>query len=539
MTNQPDENRKPRTEIDGLLERCGTNLDEFAHTFRPETFYLPTPTDEDTQRFIRLLAGRAISHALFIAHRGWGKTAWVTTALQQRILYRQENCIMYCSLTEKKAMLETETLKNELERDILINQLFGDMRSEKWSQEEWCTAPLVVNGVEIHPGTQVVPRGMGQQVRGWLYAGKYRPDFIVVDDIQDRKSVKSETLRDEAWQWFVGEVLGCFSQLDELGPKEFAPKLVVIGNMLHEDCVVNRLREEALKPGSIWRDNVLIFPMCDDNLKSLRPSFISDAKVRQIYTQYKNSGDLDTFAQEYQEEVVSKVNKQFRPEYYQYFDEAEEKLSSRGGVETVITTDIANTKKETSCPCGIVAQTVDLVTGFIYVREVLQERLHPDEQVQAAIDMAKRWGARCISCGTQGAKEWATYHFENAIRQQNVPLEFVEIPETRREGAKEERIVGLVPLYRTGVIKHAAHKDLDGTWVSHCIPLELAQAKFPHSRYMDAMDSQSQILWLLDNTGRFMQARDQHQEGATPDEYEELEAEMAAEEDLVDWKVRV
>ncbi len=525
------------TEMDALITRCGTVLREFDHTFRPEALYIPTPQDEETNKFLDLLVNPAIAHALINAHRDWGKTSWVVTAILQRILYRLANCIMYCSLTEDTATPRTDALKRELERNRLIVDTFGNLRSEKWAQKEWCTIPMVEDGVELHPGTQVVPRGIGQPVRGWLYDNKYRPDYVVVDDIQTRKTVKSKTLRDEAWDWLNGEVLGCFSHRDKLGPKEFPPKLIVIGNMLHEDCVVNRLREEAEKPGSLWGDNYLILPLCDDSLKSRRPEFVSDKKVKRIYQHYKNMGDLDIFAQEYQCEVVAASSKAFKQEYYRYYDEEEENLGRRGGIETVVSVDATNSKTEASCPCGIVVQSVDLITGAIYVREVIQERMHIDEQYTTAIDLALRYKAHVISCGTQGAKEWITFAFENAIRMRSAPLEFVEIPETRREGAKAERVGGLIPLYRTGMIRHASHVELDGVVQSHCIPLELAQAKYPHSRYWDAMDAQSQILWLLDNTERFMHANDQRTDGGVEDEYEELKDDD--EEEMFDWGVQV
>ena len=533
-----------QSELDELVTRCSPytkgGLREFAHTFRPETFYVQTPLDLLTQSLFSELEDMWTKYSLFLVHRGGGKTSLVDTAILQRIVYRLTNCLMYCSRTETKAMQETESIKWELETNKELQAVYGNLKSDVWAKDEWQTTRLMgANGEEAHPGSQIVPRGVGQQVRGWLYKGRYRPDFIVVDDIEDRKSVKSETLRKDAWDWFNGEVVGCFSQLSVLGPKETPPKLVVIGNMLHEDCVMNRLREDAKNPKSIWHGHVVEIPMCDDNLRSTRPTFITNEHVQEEYNRYRSIGELNLFAQECQLEVVSKEGQKFKPEYYRYFDENEEGLARRGGLETVVSVDISNSDKATSCPCGIVVQSVDLITGAIYVREVIQERMHPDEQYTMAIDLCIRYGARCLSCGTQGAKEWATYAFENAIRQRNVPVEFVEIPETRREGAKEERVAGLVPLYRAGIIHHAGNKEPNGTWSTRLIPLELAQAKYPFSTYWDAMDAQAQILWLLDNSQRFMHGKGDYPEGAATDEYDELLAEDMAEGPLSGWRVTV
>jgi len=526
-------------DIHGLVERCATDLREFAHTFRPETFYAPTPHDELTDKLIDLLQDSLEKYCLLLVHRGGGKTSWVSTLILQRLLYRQANCIMYCSLTEKKAMLQTNSLKQEMAGNRQIQALFGDMKSDKWSETEWQTSPLYgPDGEELHVGTQVVPRGVGQQVRGWLYRDRYRPDLIIVDDIEDRKSVRSEAERTEAWNWLNGEVIGCFTQLDILGPKEFPPKLVVIGNMLHEDCAVNRLRDDSKKETSIWHGKIVEIPMCDDNLKPIRPNFVTERQVKAEYNRYASIGELDLFAQECQLEVVSRETQRFKDEYYRYYDETEEKLTARGNVETVVCMDVTNTKSESSCPFGVIVQAVDLTTNAIYVREVIQDRLHVDEQVTLALDLVEKYKARCLSVGTAGGKEWIVYPFKNEINRRRIPVEFVPVPETRREGSKDERIASLIPLYRQRLILHAGHKE-DDQWLSHCIPLELAQRKFPHSRYKDAMDAQSQLVWLLDNSERFMHGDGEWSEGASDDEYDELYADMAAEERNLDWKVRV
>ena len=511
------------SKITEIRTRAENDLPFFCRTFLPETFYIPFPQDDMTDLFFRLITDRTLSHVVIAAHRGFGKTSIVAGLLAQLVLYRKTNYIVYASLTDTVAVQQTESIKTELESNHLIHTVFGNVRSPKWAQDQWETMPLSAGGRILHGGTKVFPRGVGQQIRGTRYRNRYRPDFIIVDDVQDRKTVKSEALRKEAWTWFDSDVMRSTSPYDIYGPQEFPPKVIVIGNVIHDDTIVVRLLKDAEEPGSLWK--AFTFPICDGSLRSLRPGFISDESVRALHDDMERQGSLDVFTQEYRCQVLGAETQRFKKEHYRYYDENEANLNRKVGIETVICCDPAQSTEGYSCYSAITAIGVDLVEGQLFIREVIKERLHPDAFYARAIDLAIRYKARVISCGTQGLAEYITYPFANAIHMAGAPVEFIPIPETRREGAKKERIGSLVPFYRTGKVQHSGHRLGSGRWASHVTDLEAEQELFPNGSELDVMDSESHIVWLLDNSERFMDMPD----AAELDD--EIEAEYAALDD--------
>ena len=58
-------------------------------------------------------------------------------------------------------------------------------------------------------------------------------DLVICDDVEDLNSVKTKEGRDKTFQWLIGEVM-------PIG--DHNTKIIVVGNLLHEDCLLMRLR---------------------------------------------------------------------------------------------------------------------------------------------------------------------------------------------------------------------------------------------------------------------------------------------------------
>lgn len=74
--------------------------------------------------------------------------------------------------------------------------------------------------------------GSGKKMRGWTH-GAYRPDLIVLDDIENDEQVRNPEQRDKLESWLKSTVL----HLGGVGEKS---DVVYIGTILHYDSVLNR-----------------------------------------------------------------------------------------------------------------------------------------------------------------------------------------------------------------------------------------------------------------------------------------------------------
>src|SRR5207237_343492 len=91
--------------------------------------------------------------------------------------------------------------------------------------------------------------GSGQNPRG-TRNDEARPDFILVDDIDDDELLRNPKRVDEAWDWMMGALFFCF---DVTGAKRF----VVVGNIIAKDSLLLRAIKSADKHEqiNIYDDN--------------------------------------------------------------------------------------------------------------------------------------------------------------------------------------------------------------------------------------------------------------------------------------------
>jgi hypothetical protein len=416
-------------------------------------------------QIFKVLDDDKIQKVVIAAPRGFGKTTIDTISYPaKRILFREKKFIVPISCTATNAVMQGENLKRELLNNIDIQRLFGPMKSEKFSAEQWITAS----------GTMVMPRGAGQQVRGILY-DRYRPDLIICDDLENAESVESEEQRTKLKQWFFSDVCNSIDR----GSKDW--KIVVVGTVLHQDSLLVNLLEDP-DWHAIW------LSLCDDNLKSNWPDFMSDEEVRDLYNQHKNKvpSQLDLFYREYRNIPISTEDATFKQEYFKDYDEPGLVKKGTKNLKTVVIIDPAKTVKLHSADSAIVGVSVDRETRQIYVRDVISDKMYPDELYDNAISMVARLGAFLIAPEVTSLNEFIVQPLKNQMRIKNCNARLLEL---KARGKKEDRISALVPFYRQGFVYHNP---------SCCLKLESQLMAFPKSRLWDIMDALAYIVEIME-----------------------------------------
>lgn len=163
--------------------------------------------------------------------RGFGKSTiiavgfplWVVIGqneLKRRGAERQplKHYIIIIKDALEQAKLELQSIKDELDSNAKLARDFGTFIGDTWTKTELSTS----NGARIEV------MGTGQKIRGRRHK-QYRPDLIIGDDLENMKTVKSPTMRQEVKRWWSAAV-----------EKAIDPKtglLINIGTMIHYDCL--------------------------------------------------------------------------------------------------------------------------------------------------------------------------------------------------------------------------------------------------------------------------------------------------------------
>lgn len=138
----------------------------------------------------------------------------------------QNKFILIVSQTQTQARLHLSNLKRELENNM---QLKADIGPFQELNDEWSSASIVIPKY----GARISAVSTDQSIRGVRHY-QHRPDLIIFDDIEDLASVKTKEQRDKTYDWVMGDAIPAGDE---------KTKIVIIGNLLHEDSTQMRLAE--------------------------------------------------------------------------------------------------------------------------------------------------------------------------------------------------------------------------------------------------------------------------------------------------------
>ena len=132
--------------------------------------------------------------------------------------------------TFEQAALSIEALKAELEINPRLAQDFPDIvgKGRIWREGNIITR----NNVRVEGF------GSGKAIRGRRH-GPYRPDLVILDDIENDENIANPKQRDKLANWIDKAIL-------KLGPPDGSMDVLFIGTVIHFDAVIVRYSK---KPG--------------------------------------------------------------------------------------------------------------------------------------------------------------------------------------------------------------------------------------------------------------------------------------------------
>ena len=459
-----------------------------AHMFFPHHVY--RPFCELHKQVFDILDDDSIRACALALPRGFGKTTLAGTVFAARkALFRDCHFIVYISCTFSKARNDLKTLANELQHNELLIKTFGDLKGVTWAEGS--------GEIELNSDIKIEAKGAGNQIRGIKYK-HYRPDLIIIDDLEDPEAVASEERRKKLEEWFFADVMNSID-LNKT-------RVVVLGTILHQDSLLANIlkeKEEYLKnadPMEMESDaakaearelfHTIRLEACDDNLKSNWPEYMSDATIAAKFKIYEQRGLQDVFFREMRNLPMSPDGATFEATLFKTYREGEIKFE---GMETVVIYDPAKTVSTRADYTAVVGVSIDTVNNKIYFRDCVNKRISPDEQYREVLDMADRLGTCNVGYEITSLNEFISYPFETYARTRGRYYNLVAL---KARGKKEDRIASRSPFYRMGVVHHNENQAIRG-------PLEAQLLTFPRSKFDDVMDAFAYSIEMFDLGDRF------------------------------------
>lgn len=274
------------------------NLETFAVVFFEHLLKDKVP--EFHREIYRLLPRE--DRLVLAAPRGFAKSTIVCVIYALWVALfakRKDICIISASETLSVELLRK--VKRELESNILLQAAFGDVQSQKWTE----THIILKNGVEIRA------KGAGGQIRG------FRPDCLLLDDIETDESVESEEQRKKLKEWLFK---ACLNTLLPTG------QLIIIGTVIHPLSVL----ADLLEIDNGWTKRK--YQAYLDGIEKEGYELWAEARPHEWLQQRKAEIGTFAFASEFLNNPVADESSPIKPQDIRYWKKLPEQYS---GVITV------------------------------------------------------------------------------------------------------------------------------------------------------------------------------------------------------------
>ena len=243
----------------------------------------------------------ALRLAVLVAFRGSGKSTLMSLSypIWAVIGAQQKKFVLIVSQTQSQARLHLSNIKKELETNQLLNKDIGPFEEVS---DEWGATSIVLSNFSA----RIAIASTEQSIRGIRY-GQYRPDLVICDDVEDLNSAKTKESRDKTFQWLNGEIL-------PIGDE--ATKFIVVGNLLHEDCLLMRLKTslENNKLGGKFYAYPLLSKDDEIAWKGKFPDMTAVNKLKETI------GNDSAWFREYLLKIISDSERLVHPEWIHFYD---------------------------------------------------------------------------------------------------------------------------------------------------------------------------------------------------------------------------
>ncbi|WP_069997829.1 phage terminase large subunit [Cellulosilyticum sp. I15G10I2] len=417
-------------------------------------------------------------------------------------LYQYKHYILILSDSSEQAEGFLNDIATELEDNPLIRSDFGDLKDYPWNSST----------LRTNTDIKIEAIGSGKKVRGRRHRN-YRPDLIILDDIENDENVNTIEQRRKLENWF-------YKAVSKAG--DTYTDIVYIGTMLHYDSLLAKVMKNPMykavkyqgvisfaKNQSLWDAWELIYVNLENDnrehdakvfFEANREEMLEGTKVLwEAKLSYydlmciKISEGESSFNSEIQNDPIDPDSCTFNPEWFDYYNEAEVDFKS-GEFIFIGAVDPSLGKNKKSDTSAIVAIAKNVKSGYMYGVEASVEKRKPDIIIEDIIEMNKRlkrdYGKGFTKLGVETVQ--FQQFFKDVLAKVSAERgEYLPIEEIYNTVNKIMRIESLQPIVKNKYFKfNLRHKTL------------IEQMKvFPMGRNDDAPDTLEMAIRLALKTG--------------------------------------
>jgi predicted phage terminase large subunit-like protein len=385
------------------------------------------------------------------APRGHGKSkiisfGWVMWNLLCNI---DSHFIIIISNNYANACDYLRPIKEEIEHNRLLREVFGELKSDKWSENE----------AEFTHRKKIIVGGNELKIRGKTYL-EHRPDLIVIDDAEDDELVRSEQRRENFEKWLLYSLTPAMTLTNK-------DQIVLIGTILHRASQLSKLMEGEGKYREWYSKKY-------EARNREGTKALWEDKITLEWLKREEEKDPYRFAQEFMNNPVPYEHALFKSEYFDNYDEPPKNLIIN------FTVDLACTDKSYSDYTVILPVGIDEYGDMWVLPYTRGKYIDPDKIIDlmfSAMNICKGgWKFGKFGVEKNAFQRFLIKNFQKERKKRNLHFPIYEI---QAKGDKTQRIAQLQPLFAAGDI-HIRNNMLD---------LKQELLDFPRAQHDDISDA--------------------------------------------------
>ena len=327
-------------------------------------------------------------------------------------------------------------------RDIVKSETFYNIFGKKLKKDSQSKVYW-----ELEEGGSYTSTGLGGAI-----TGKGAKLLIIDDPIKNKEEADSETYRQKTWDYYTSTL---YTRLE----KDAA--IILILTRWNYDDLAGRLLE-AEKEGGEFAENweILELPAIAEFDEKYRkrgePLWPEKYDISAMNKIKKNVGVM-VWSSLYQQQPLISELQEFKEEYFRYFEEdeiADKKININ------ILVDPATGKKDRTgsiCETGIIDVAKLLDKPYWYILDDNSGFHDPSKTIDIMFERYEKYRKEYPMANIKvwvetNAYQEALQHFTKKEMQRRGI--YFNINEIKTRSDKEQRIRGLQPLYKNGIIKH-------------------------------------------------------------------------------------
>lgn len=340
--------KRPLTGPDGVRRALAAiDLGYFGRAYLPHYFVRRSPKfhDEldgmwsagvmkgmDPERDAKAISRAKGSHMVTAAPRGHAKsTNFTFKDSMHAILYMYKHYILILSDSTEQAEAFLEDIRTELEDNAAILEDFGEQKGQK----AWRSG-VILTKTDI----KVDAVGSGKKIRGRKHRN-WRPDLIVLDDIENDENVNTAEQRRKLKSWYDKAVSKAGDTYTDI---------MYIGTVLHYDSLLSnvlknpRYKAKTYRAVISWAEDAKLWEEWEALYTNLFDEY-HEEHAREFYEEHEAqmlagvqvlwedklsyydlmeirvSEGVASFNSELQNEPIDPENATFQEEWFDYYDD--------------------------------------------------------------------------------------------------------------------------------------------------------------------------------------------------------------------------